>query len=1125
VQSLVEHNCAIQFNFFLSTELSIDEFTFTSMDPLSPRKAALPASFGTICNLDPRQLAQSAEVIANQCLEEQDEDGFEACLREAYNSWLALDYDAKVQLDGCEAVLLKLASHKKRDNLISAALQLLERCSGLMEMRRKKLGGLGNPQLLILHSETLSACDRADEASNVAKRAIDLLFRRYAHCKNIVDETSRDERILFGQAWQSLAVAEECQLANSEGDEERAARAVVALVHYRRGVKCCKDLLGVEDPATISMERRYNAAKKTLGKLAANAPKDQMPPAVAAYPTDTSAPAMIIVPSQPTESVSEGSPHPRPPHVKSSTAGHRRITSSELPVGARQGSAMRSRSTSEIATSQPKATSARQAVAAARLSQGIAPSVSLPLQRKVTATKLEPLDASAMTPRKHSSSTIGATPMSARSAASTSCESSPKKTPIKLVPIVLTTAYKRGLQMLFHAAVAKKRSFRALRSVYMFTRDLHSSFPHFQLVLDRSLFDSIRTNEHRLDAMERGPGHTNIEADVASKIRRRRSIDEIRKKKLDEEQVSLFADMDKRTERNARRYKLTIQSLTIFMQSLDRTIIRNAFRKWLGFLGPRRRMRPLRRAAAHLFKQIDRGLLRRRFVTWLRWLKDKKRSAFAFSRRRSNAQNENVKRALQLISDQEAENEIGKAKERRIRDEEEAYQRHRSKLEAMQAEILESIAVAEAASVAVPQQDPPKIPIAQFVETSVHAFLSALNAHENDSELVERSKHEFADGLRNYVASEDYEKEERNLPCDLAEMDILTKTISPFLVSLVLDEELMSDFNAELCRLVLKHLHRWIDFHHIFFEDDVLLASVRSGHVEVVEALLDGVPNFVVSSMGTYATDLLEACVNHSTKAVQLLEVLMLKCEGAVPFHDVKELSSSILHGFFDRWIPSTARSLLRRGTLYDASSDFAMRSRVMTLFERALLDVRSFSIPHDKEMADNQTLLSRMCGTGDLELVELYTSLLDDSQQRYLLGRKQSDGTTCLIQALRSRNSGLVKFLLENYEYLTSQLTETFDGLTVLQICTARGCGDDMFEVLKDNGVEEPVASEHPSPSRPSSQASRMSNIFGEASDDDIDHLFDDPKDSRRSSESDLSFSSPQPPDTGSSGFQRYEL
>lgn len=1092
------------------------------MQPLSPREASLPPAFRDIRTSDNRQRARAVQEIAQQCLDSQDEDGYEACLREAHNTWLLLDYDPKAMIDGCEAVLLQLASSKKSNNELQAALQLFERCSALMELRRKKLGGLGNPQILLLHSETLSASGDAEEGAEVAKRGIDLLFRRYAHCKNLGEETTRDERVLFGQAWQSLAVAEECQISQSATDEERSTRAVVALVHYRRGVKCCKDLLGAEDPATISMERRYNAAKKTLGKLAAAASKDHMPPAVAAYPTDKSAPCMVfaapIVPEKPSD---DKSPNPKHPPAKPISAAQRRPSNSEqLPV--RRGSAARVRSSSVVdsSASPPKATSARQTVAAARLSQG-APPVAVPLQRKATATRLEPLLDSTASPKKSLSGrelSSSLSQLAAVSSMTSSTDATPKKTPRKPVAIVLPTALKRGLQIFFHAAVSKKRSFRALRSVYLFTRDIHPSFPHFQLVLDRSLYDGIQTNEHRLDAMERGPGHTTNEANIANRIRQRRSIDEIRKKRLEVEQVNLFADMDKRTERNARRYKTVMQAITAFTDNLEKTFIRNAFRKWMMFLGPRRRTRPLRRAAAHLFKQIDRGLLRRRFITWIRWLKERKRSVFVYSRKRSNAQNDNMKRALQLISDQEAEDEAARQKERRVREEEEAYEQHRKRLEAMQTEILESIATAEAAAAVEPQEEPPKVPVSQFIADEMKAFLAEINVSETgDADHLEAAKEKLAEKVRTYAGSEDYEKEIRRLPCDAADMEALTRLVSPFMISIALDEELHSEFNIELIRLILKHLHPWVDFHHIFFEDGVLLGIARAGNAVLMEALLDGIPGFVVSSMGTYATGLLEVCTTHDTKAVQLLEVLLLKCEGIVPYHDVKEMSSSILHSFFDRWVPSLARSFQRRGTLYDISSDFSMRARVMTLFERTMLDVRSFSIPHDKELPDKQTLLSRMCGGGDLELVELYTSLLDEADCRNLLSRKQSDGTTCLIQAVRSRNSSLVRFLLDTYDYIVPQLMELYEGQSVLQICIARGCGEDMTQLLGEHGVED-----NPLEQSQTSQASRMSNVFGEASDEDIDHLFDDAQ-SHQSSVSDLSFYSPKPPSEGSSGFQRF--
>lgn len=1119
------------------------------MQPLSPRPNDLPKRFHDINTSDNRKRAKMVRELAQSCADESNDEGFEACLREAYNAWLVLDYDPKAQLDGCEDALLQLASHKKANNDLAAALTLFERCSTLFEVRRKKLGGFGNPLALILHSEVLSARGKSEESGDMAKRAIDLLFRRYNHCHDLQEETTRDERILFGQAWLSLAVAEECQIPTSESDDERCARAVVALVHYRRGVKCCRDLLGSEDSVTVSMERRYAAAKKSLGKLAAAAPKDQMPPAVAAYPTDKSAPPMILDSNTDTRS-----PQPKPPPPMLGVGGQRTPSSlirspalsEQLPQRRSSAARIRSSSAMDNNPSPPKATSARQTVAAARLSQGIPAQINVPLQRKPTATRLEPLGndydfarqsrGSSASPKRPSiaqSSTVrsdhssNASPRKGSTSVASEYDSestSTMRTPRKLVPIGLSSQ-KRGLQMLFHAATAKKRSFFALRAVYMFTRDLHTSFPHFQLVLDRSLYDAIQTNEHRLDAMERGNGHTALEADVAQKIRQRRSIDEIRRKRADAEKIILYADMDKRTERNARRHKTMMAAVSAFMQNFDKTIIRNAYRKWLAFLGPRRALRPMRRAAAHLLKQGDRGLLRRRFVTWLRWLKERKRSVFVYTRSRSGVHNDGVKRAMQLISDQEAEDAATREKERRSKEEEEAYRIHREKLQAMQDEILENIASAESRAVLVPREDSPKIAVLDFLRREIVAFMEAVNhppeSEADASEWIEEHKHKLADNVEEYALSGDYEKEVRRLPCSMRDVAELTRIVSPFMVSVVLDEGLHSKFNIELGRTLLKRYHHWIDFHHIFFEDDVLLGAARAGDAEFVEALLDGIPNFVVSCLGTYITDLLEICVNHDSVSIQLLEVLLLKCEGVIPFYEVRDIASSILHTFFDRWIPSQARSFQRRGTLYDASNGFIMRSRVMTLFERAMLDVRSFALPHFKELPDKQTLLSRMCGGGDLELVELYTSLLEESETRNLVSRNQSDGTTCLIQAIRSRNSSLVRHLLDSYDFIAPQLFQVYDGQTVLQICSTRGCGEDMTKLLSEHGVEEPAASEHDH--RPNSQSSRYSNVFGD-SEDDIDRLFD-PKESRRSSLGDLSFSSPHPPSEGASSFLRYGL
>jgi hypothetical protein len=184
-----------------------------------------------------------------------------------------------------------------------------------------------------------------------------------------------------------------------------------------------------------------------------------------------------------------------------------------------------------------------------------------------------------------------------------------------------------------------------------------------------------------------------------------------------------------------------------------------------------------------------------------------------------------------------------------------------------------------------------------------------------------------------------------------------------------------------------------------------------------------------------------------------------------------------------------------------------------MALFERVLLDIRSFRLPHDQELSDRQTLMSRMCANGDMELVELYMSLIDHETVESLLGRTQSDGTNCLVQAVRSKNTALVRFLLSEHEGVTApQVPLVYDlGGTLTEIAKQRGCSDDMVSLLVEHGApdDRPQSSES-SPASLSRRSSRRGKRGGGGDDslnhslrlgvdgegdglDENDHLFDD--------------------------------
>lgn len=1074
------------------------------MEPLSPR--ALPSQIDVPSAGLAR--ARALESVAAQFLEDVEHASFEACMREAYNTWLTFKSKDSDKCAAIRQILHKLALFHKEHGSPESGLRYVQICFAMDEEMTRKHGTLGDAETLVLLSEFYNLCRGPEEAMEVAKRAIDLLFRRSSNCGDIKKTLARDQLALFGHAWQCLATAEEFMISRSDTEDEKSARAVEVLVHYRRGAKCGRELLGPDDVITSALERRYAAAKKVLGKLAALAPKDQMPPVVAAYPGDPSAPAVV----------EEKPPLPR---LEVAPSG-----AEKSPNVRRQSSLMPSKTPSEIAREARRELSLGSAVCQPSISPRHPTSSSVsprtastssviskpsvaPTQRRTTVTRLDPLIDSPSVKRSESVAAVVASP-------------SPRAP--KIPSALLTSTVKRGLQILFFTAESRKRLFVALRSVYFFTRDCHTSFPHFNLNGQKTLTEGIKAQDHRLDAMEFGQDHTRIEADVAQRIRRRKSIDELKNKKKLQEEVVLFADMDKRTERSARRFKLMMQSVQSFLQNVDRFALRRYFQKWLLFLAPRRRMRPLRRAAAHLFKQIDRQHLRRRFIVWLRWLKDRKRSVFALSKKRSTAQTEAVQRTLRLIQEQETENEVTRDREKRRQEEDATFARHKAELEKMQAQIMEAIAQDELST--TPVEEPPKVAILEFLRDAVHTVLAGIDQAAGDLAAADAAKLQFSNDLRAYADSEDFAKEVRRLPPDDASRSLNTDALLPLMINLVEDESLFSEQSVTTCRDVMKSLHPWVDFHRIFFENDVLLSAARSGHHEIVEVLLDGVPGFTVSSEGSYIADLLTVCAKHETKSVPLMEVVLMKCEGCIPFHEAPQVVTSLIFAFFDRWVPSTVRSLGRRGTLYsDPTQETSVRTRCMTLFERVLLDVRSFKFPHDREFSDKQTLFSRMCANGDLELVELYCSLLDSGTTRTLLLRTQSDGTNALVQAVKSRSTLLVRYLVTEHEdTVRQQLLSNYDGSSLIEIAKLRGCGEDMLALLRENGVRDPDIRPDSAASHASSESNAKLKLYDDTSSvaagEDIDDLFDD---NDRASNSDrLSFSSPHPPESHNASFRR---
>jgi hypothetical protein len=137
-------------------------------------------------------------------------------------------------------------------------------------------------------------------------------------------------------------------------------------------------------------------------------------------------------------------------------------------------------------------------------------------------------------------------------------------------------------------------------------------------------------------------------------------------------------------------------------------------------------------------------------------------------------------------------------------------------------------------------------------------------------------------------------------------------------------------------------------------------------------------------------------------------------------------------------------------------------RQRIVVLLERICLDHNTFKFDHVVELRDKQTFLSRLCLNGDLDLVEIYCSLVDEDVLRTLLTRKQKDETTCLAAAVKSQNVDLVQYLLSTHTCCSENINGKIDGYsTILDIAKVKGNIPAVISLLRQYGAKDP-ADEH---------------------------------------------------------------
>ena len=220
---------------------------------------------------------------------------------------------------------------------------------------------------------------------------------------------------------------------------------------------------------------------------------------------------------------------------------------------------------------------------------------------------------------------------------------------------------------------------------------------------------------------------------------------------------------------------------------------------------------------------------------------------------------------------------------------------------------------------------------------------------------------------------------------------------------------------------------------------------------------------------------------------------IVLKFEACFPLEQpsVKQEVTLLLHKFLERWIPSTSKVVVRRNSTLIHENCQSLKNRMKVIFERLVLDERLFSVNHFAEFSDKQTLMSRMCASGDCELVSHYCSLLSSSMVEEVLRRVQTDGSWCLLQAVRSGSIALVEYLLSEHDYMHAELSKTFEGHTMLDVARSRNADPKLLATLKHYGAQD--HDDVDEESRPTSHASNAGFDLFEKNSDASHHIGSD--------------------------------
>jgi hypothetical protein len=614
---------------------------------------------------------------------------------------------------------------------------------------------------------------------------------------------------------------------------------------------------------------------------------------------------------------------------------------------------------------------------------------------------------------------------------------------------------------LFSAAEANKVNYVVLRFIYLFQRENIAMFPTYRLTGVSTTTTFTSGSVARLEAIERDLQLSNC-ASSAARIRAQR--EKIRKQKeaeatnRDLNLIVLDASMARRVQGRAKHQLLLLQALKKMLQSVKKHHLLTRYVEWRDFSRSRRKYRPLRRRMTLLLKDLNKNALRSRFQKWVKFVKIcRQRTAAGLKPRDFEARKQSI--VMMELAD------LARAEEKRL--ELERQEQIRVQMEEDLRAEEEARRIAEANRVPTP---PPKIAdvIARELETVYDAWYMAETAKGSAGTLeqLDAVKNAFRNSLTVFMTSDhglgDLERLEGLTEDErLVEVDSLTQTVSPFLISLMTSTRYLTKANRELIQCLLAVTHEIVDYRRIFFEDELFLSVIADKNTEYFTLMLTTIPGFEIAD--EFLLELMTLCIKSEMNYLDFVEIALNNGK-VCKFKGQKDALCAHWAAFFDKCIPSSSKGGAASPTASTGQTvaNHRHRQRIVVLLERICLDHNTFKFDHVVELRDKQTFLSRLCLNGDLDLVEIYCSLVDEDVLRTLLTRKQKDETTCLAAAVKSQNVDLVQYLLSTHTCCSENINGKIDGYsTILDIAKVKGNIPAVISLLRQYGAKDP-ADEH---------------------------------------------------------------